>query len=206
MESPSEGNSYDSSEQIKQLGEIDKHVVQLLKSAGHALETLTSTTASSDSRFQGSVNLAESRTTFSGATSQYFNSLRFIDIQLREQISALEKAAILRPQDTASTTQTDLAIPTSIARSMGIVNPLASKADGRKGAVAAGGLGSLDVGWLNSRNDNVGKEMEAELWEEALGLVKSFEVRRLEEQKQQNQRKPAKPVQQDGAHESMDEG
>ena len=47
----------------------------------------------------------------------------------------------------------------------------------RKGAITGGGLGSLDVGWLNSRNDNVGKEMEAELWEDAQLLVESAEVR-----------------------------
>lgn len=35
----------------------------------------------------------------------------------------------------------------------------------------AGGLGNLDVGWLNSRNDNVGKVMEAELWAKAQEFV-----------------------------------
>lgn len=47
----------------------------------------------------------------------------------------------------------------------------------RKGAITGGALGSLDVGWLNSRNDNVGKEMEAELWEEAQQLVENAESR-----------------------------
>lgn len=45
-------------------------------------------------------------------------------------------------------------------------------------APVGGGLGALDVGWLNSRNDNVGKEMEAELW----GKAKKF-VTNLEEKK-----------------------
>ena len=38
----------------------------------------------------------------------------------------------------------------------------------------AGGLGNLDVGWLNGRNDNVGKDMEAELWAKAQEFVSSF--------------------------------
>ena len=42
-------------------------------------------------------------------------------------------------------------------------------------AITGGGLGSLDVGWLNSRNDNVGKEMEAELWEQAQQLLQKLE-------------------------------
>lgn len=55
----------------------------------------------------------------------------------------------------------------------------------RKGATTGGGLGSLDVGWLNSRNDNVGKGMEAELWEEARQLIDSAEARRGVQEAQQ---------------------
>ena len=40
-----------------------------------------------------------------------------------------------------------------------------------KAGTAGGGMGNIDVGWLNSQNDNVGKEMEAELWEEASKFV-----------------------------------
>lgn len=36
-------------------------------------------------------------------------------------------------------------------------------------------MGGLDVGWLNSRNDSVGKEMEAELWSDLEGLVEGVE-------------------------------
>ena len=42
----------------------------------------------------------------------------------------------------------------------------------KKAVDAAGGLGELDIGWLNSRNDKVGKEMEAELWGKAAELLK----------------------------------
>ena len=43
---------------------------------------------------------------------------------------------------------------------------------------ASGGLGNLDVGWLNSRNDNVGKEMEADLWAKAREMVERYEKNR----------------------------
>lgn len=36
-------------------------------------------------------------------------------------------------------------------------------------------MGLLDVGWLNSRDDSVGKELEAELWRELEGLVEEAE-------------------------------
>ena len=42
----------------------------------------------------------------------------------------------------------------------------------KKAVEAAGGLGELDIGWLNSRNDKVGKEMEAELWGKAAALLR----------------------------------
>ena len=48
-------------------------------------------------------------------------------------------------------------------------------------AAAAGGLGELDIGWLNSRNDKVGKEMEAELWGKAADLLKRAAEREGEE-------------------------
>ena len=55
---------------------------------------------------------------------------------------------------------------------------LSKQSGGLKGSITGGGLGTLDIGWLNSRNDNVGKTKEAELWEEALRSVQ-----RLEEEK-----------------------
>lgn len=42
-------------------------------------------------------------------------------------------------------------------------------------------MGVLDVGWLNSRNDSVGKEMEAELWRELEGLVERMEKKKIGE-------------------------
>ena len=42
----------------------------------------------------------------------------------------------------------------------------------KKAVEATGALGELDIGWLNSRNDKVGKEMEAELWGKAAELLK----------------------------------
>ena len=56
--------------------------------------------------------------------------------------------------------------------------PSSKQVGGNKGVIIGGGIGSLDVGWLNSRNDNVGKEMEAELWEEAKRFLQGLNDRK----------------------------
>lgn len=48
--------------------------------------------------------------------------------------------------------------------------PLASSKD----PITNGGLGNLDISWLNSRNNKVEKEMEAELWAKAQDLVQTL--------------------------------
>ena len=56
-----------------------------------------------------------------------------------------------------------------------------SKPGAEKVTNQGGGLGNLDVGWLNSRNDKVGKEMELALWASARGLVETMEIQGAKE-------------------------
>lgn len=41
--------------------------------------------------------------------------------------------------------------------------------------LADGGIGKLDIGWLNSRSGRVGRDMEAELWEKARTFLEGLE-------------------------------
>jgi hypothetical protein len=41
--------------------------------------------------------------------------------------------------------------------------------------IADGGMGKLDIGWLNSRSGRVGRDMEAELWEKARTFLEGLE-------------------------------
>lgn len=41
--------------------------------------------------------------------------------------------------------------------------------------IADGGMGKLDIGWLNSRSGRVGRDMEAELWEKARMFLEGLE-------------------------------
>ena len=102
---------------------------------------------------------------FIDATSQYFSLLSSIDVNLRRQIYALEEADIITADVASKDSQTN-------------VN---SAVAGEKAARIGSGLGNFDVGWLNSRNDKVGKEMEAELWSKAREMVSRLEERRDKE-------------------------
>ena len=100
----------------------------------------------------------EKREVFRAAVAEYFSTLSVVDVNLRRQIYALEEANIIPadapPKDTDQGRMNNVNVPT------------------------APSLGSLDVSWLNSRDDKVGKSMEAEIWTRARELVDSLNTSR----------------------------
>lgn len=144
-------------------------MTKLLRSAGQAVQTLAAS-YSSDQTF------SERKASFTSASTEYFTTLSSIDVRLRRQIYALEEADIVSPEAMAKETPAN---PNVLPALVGM-----GGAQGRDSAKqakldkASGGLGNLDVGWLNSRNDNVGKEMEAELWAKAREMVERYEKNR----------------------------
>ncbi|KAL9104214.1 MAG: hypothetical protein Q9163_000814 [Psora crenata] len=164
------------SAQIKQLADIDRDVVKLLQSAGLAVKALALPQSSPENDTSSKVDFQERRESFTAAASQYFNLLSSIDVRLRRQINSLEEAGIIPAELMMREQQGNLGGPVVMPGTGSTFNPAATKQSGpRKGAITGGGLGNLDVGWLNSRNDHVGKEMEAELWEQAQRLVEKLE-------------------------------
>ncbi|KAL8721090.1 MAG: hypothetical protein Q9225_002162 [Loekoesia sp. 1 TL-2023] len=151
-------------ERIAQLSEIDRDVAKLLQSAGTALKTLTVPALESDEG-QGdkAQDIEQRKQDFTASSSQYFSLLSSIDVRLRRQIAALEEAEIIPSEMTAKESQASTDISNSVAK----ISPPS------KNTITNGGLGTLDVGWLNSRNDNIGTMMEAELWEKAQKLVQN---------------------------------
>lgn len=116
---------------------------------------------------------------FRSEASQYFSLLSSIDVRLRRQVYALEEAEII-PAEAVKEQQTSLAVPSIFAHLGSPQNSSSPKQPPLSKSVhIGGGLGTLDVGWLNSRNDNVGKEMEAELWAKAEDFVKELETKKL---------------------------
>ncbi|KAF3393803.1 hypothetical protein F1880_004905 [Penicillium rolfsii] len=148
--------TFTSADRIRQLNEIDQDVAKLLQSAGLAMQALTNTEPDSDSPFDGS--LESHKALFKEATAKYFSLLSSIDVRLRRQVYALEEA--------------------SLSPDMGSKAGDASGAGaGAVGAVGAGAgaTNPLDISWLNSRKDTVGKDKEAELWAAARGFVEQLE-------------------------------
>ncbi|CEL06197.1 hypothetical protein ASPCAL07304 [Aspergillus calidoustus] len=141
---------FTSADRIRQLNEIDKDVAKLIHSAGLAIQALTNARAGDLSATDTSLDSHKAR--FKEATSQYFALLSSIDVRLRRQVYALEEASILAPD--SSSRGGDLA---------------------GAGAGASNVSNPLDVSWLNSRKDTVGKEKEAELWAAAREFVQQME-------------------------------
>lgn len=140
-------------------------MVQLLKCAGLAVKALTKPTSDFDQ--QGIIQpstISQQKESFGNATSQYFSLLSSVDVRLRRQIYALREVEILPMEAATRQGRANSTNHSQVAATASVLN-----------AKQLGGLGNLNVGWLNSRNDDVGKKMEAELWEEALGLVERLE-------------------------------
>lgn len=150
-------------------------MVKLLQSAGLAVKALTKPAASDshEKSLTQSSTIEQHKESFTNATAQYFSLLSSVDVRLRRQIHALKEAEILPTKVASREGRAKVAVNPQIAAMA--YAPNAKQKGGNKGAVTGGGLGSLDVSWLNSRNDNVGEEMEAELWEEARRFVERLE-------------------------------
>lgn len=151
-------------------------MVRLLRSAGLAVNALTNSSSGEDNQPSGPSSVASHKASFTDATSEYFSCLSSIDVGLRRQIYALEEAKILSAEKAVKESHSKLGVPTAFASASGS----ASNASGlqpikERSGLGGGSLGSLDVGWLNSRNDRVGKEMEAELWSKAEALIRRLE-------------------------------
>ncbi|PWY86952.1 hypothetical protein BO70DRAFT_360677 [Aspergillus heteromorphus CBS 117.55] len=140
-----------SADRIRQLNDIDQDVAKLIHSAGLAIQALTNA-RSGETPAANSLESHKAR--FKEATSQYFALLSSIDVRLRRQVYALEEASILAPDPVSSRTGD---LPAAGGGATGASNP-------------------LDVSWLNSRKDTVGKDKEAELWAVAREFVERIGI------------------------------
>lgn len=150
----------------------------MLHSAGLAIKALTSPSLlEHNDQSSQSHSIEQQKEDFTAAASRYFALLSSVEVRLHRQIYALEEADII-PAEAAIKDQ-QLTVPPGLAAHTNVPNPpITKQTAASKSASTGGGLGALDVGWLNSRNDNVGKEMEAELWGEAKDFMMSLEERK----------------------------
>jgi hypothetical protein len=165
------------------LCDCSKDVAKLLQSAGLAVKALTKTRQSENAGAALPDSLESHKAAFTSAASLYFTLLSSIDVRLRRQIYALEEAQIIAVDPPAKESS---AAPVAHgifgeATATTALSQAASQRVSKNASTTASSLGNLDVGWLNSRNDKVGKQMEAELWARASNLVQKLESRKTRE-------------------------
>ena len=138
----------------------------MLHSAEQAISAFNGDTSEDPATASGSAS-------FEIHSDEYFKAVQGISARLKRQAYALEEAGIIaadptiadsqQPSQARATTGTRLAPAVTQAKAEPTTN---------------GGLGSLDIGWLNSRRDDVGKRKEAELWAEARPRAEKLESKK----------------------------
>ncbi|PQE32680.1 mediator subunit Med11 protein [Rutstroemia sp. NJR-2017a WRK4] len=161
-EQPSAFQPFTKAERIQQLNEIDKSILQLVQTAGQTLKILTASQASDQN-----MSPQERRQAFEAASNAYLRTLQSVDVRLRRQILGLEEADII-PADKIKTKAKGRPVGGPVAPGQ----PSGNKADE---VTVDGGMGNLDIGWLNSRSGRVGRDMEAELWAKSRKFLEDLE-------------------------------
>ena len=150
-------------DRIRELSAINTDVAAMILAAGKAINCLTDRPLNSTLKGDASTTTAEATATmedrkkaFAEETKAYYTTLQAVVARLRRQAYALEEAGIIAPE--APSLQSSL--PQQNQQGPGIAERITN-----------GGLGKLDVGWLNSRGNTVGSEKQSELMEESKTLL-----------------------------------
>lgn len=163
-------------DRIRDLSNINDEVAAILQSAGQAINSLTDRPLKRDPAGDGDTHmegddgvasLQDRKDAFSEHTQAYYTHLQAVVARLRRHAYALEEAGIITaeaPQIGLSEQQKQAAAQQAQKR-----GPVAAVAEPER--ITNGGLGNLDVGWLNSRGNKVGAEKESELIDEVKQLL-----------------------------------
>ena len=163
-------------DRIRELSAINADVAAMLTSAGLAINALTSRPLERACDKDGDIKLdsehednsiEQRKVVFEKNTKAYYEGLQGIIARLRRQAYALEEAGIIAPENQNMSSSTQPRQASQIGGSSR-GQPLPG---GGQERITNGGLGNLDVGWLNSRGNKVGAEKENELLEEAKKLI-----------------------------------
>ncbi|KAI9645868.1 hypothetical protein NHQ30_005304 [Ciborinia camelliae] len=155
-------------ERIQQLNEIDKSILQLVQTAGQTLKILTA------SQEGETLSPQEKRQAFENASNSYLKTLQSVDVRLRRQILGLEEADIIPADKIKSKNKGKVAAEVMETRRPAVPGNMAgNKADD---VATDGGIGNLDIGFLNSRSGRVGRDMEAELWAKSRKFLEDLDT------------------------------
>ncbi|KAL9096477.1 MAG: hypothetical protein Q9165_001474 [Trypethelium subeluteriae] len=142
-----------------------------------------------------SPSLSAHKEAFRDASASYYTLLQSVSARLRRQAWALEEAGLIsesadKYSEAASSLASGIAGAGGAAQALGMQDDGKQTARvsagivgqpaqdvGREAPVTNGGLGNLDVGWLNSRGEGVERGKEGELMEEARSLLEKVVAR-----------------------------
>ncbi|KAK1672812.1 mediator complex protein-domain-containing protein [Colletotrichum godetiae] len=159
-------------ERIQQLCEIDTQIVSLMSHTSSALSALGAPPKTSSDPSNPSAQTLSSQTqTFKTSMDALLSTLHTVDVHMKRQILSLEEASIIKLRNDADP-KTRQPVMNEDAK---IVARPSLEPNG------VGTIGNLDVGWLNSRNNKVEREMEAELWAKMRELLERYHAKEVEE-------------------------
>ena len=163
---------------IRELSAINADVAAMLRSAGDAINSLTNRplsktadegedTQMTDSSYKAMLSVRKKA--FTEHTKAYYTNLQAVVARLRRQAYALEEAGIITAEAPGLSSGAQQRQTVSTAGPGRAQSAVQSTQEPER--ITNGGLGNLDVGWLNSRGNKVGAEKESELMEEAKRLL-----------------------------------
>ncbi|KUI71431.1 hypothetical protein VM1G_06722 [Cytospora mali] len=165
-------------ERMEQLAAIDHDIASLLELTGESIQSLgkqnvappppnSNNGAAAEHEQPPPQPSAEEQTqAFRDAMNKFLSTLHSVDALLKRQILGLDEAGIISlPNQENKDNVKDR--PTKEDDNIGPPK-LALEPNG------LGKVGDLDVGWLNSRSNQVEREMEAELWTRARKHLESL--------------------------------
>ena len=128
---------------------MGQDTTSLLRSVGTALQSLGKEQArgldAATGHATGSPDATEGLQTFQDSMDQFIKTLRSIDVRMKRQIMGLDEAGIISLPDQDGD---------------GDQKSKTLKPDGH------GKVAGFDVGWLNSRTEQVERAMEAQIWDQ----------------------------------------
>ncbi|KDN69797.1 putative mediator complex protein [Colletotrichum sublineola] len=173
-------------ERIKQLCDIDANTVQLMRHTSSAMSAIGAQ--------QGpDVTPEQQKQTFRSSMDALLSTLHAVDVHMKRQIMGLEEAGIIKLRGDGGSggggggggggsggggpggggDKTVGGRPVVMNEDAKIVARASLEPNG------VGTIGNLDVGWLNSRNNKVERDMEAELWAKMRDFLERYHAEEL---------------------------
>lgn len=149
-------------DRIRELNDISSGIAEMLKHMGQAINPL------SPNAQEGDDSPEARKETFEEQSRAAFFGIQAFNARMKRQAYALEEAGIITAEASSlSATSTQQQAQGAAGGRGGRQTAPVSEPE----RLTNGGLGNLDVGWLNSRGNQVGAEKEAELLHEAKALL-----------------------------------